>query len=66
VAAATDQPVLGFLATLPPAKQQPNLLFAAARYLLGEPPDLAALHTLVTSEERNAGAAARTGITGTL
>lgn len=49
VAAATDQPVLGFLATLPPAKQQPNLLFAAARYLLGEPPDLAALHALVAT-----------------
>jgi Uncharacterized protein conserved in bacteria (DUF2332) len=44
VAAGRDQPVLAFLATLPPAKQQPNLLFAAARYLLGEPPDTAADH----------------------
>ena len=48
MAAGRDQPVLAFLATLPPAKRQPNLLFAAARYLLGEPADLAALHTLVT------------------
>jgi hypothetical protein len=48
LAAGSDQPVLAFLATLPPAKRQPNLLFAAARYVLGEPPDLAALHTLIT------------------
>src|SRR5580693_7641796 len=48
MAAGRDQPVLAFLATLPPAKRQPNLLFAAACYLLGEPADLAALHTLVT------------------
>ena len=48
MAAGRDQPVLAFLATLPPAKRQPNLLFAAARYLLGEPADLAALHTLLT------------------
>src|ERR1700749_1353028 len=48
LAADSDQPVLAFLATLPPAKRQPNLLFAAARYLLGEPPDLAALHPLIT------------------
>src|ERR1700761_4099231 len=52
LAAGSDQPVLAFLATLPPAKRQPNLLFAAARYLLDEPPDLAALHTLV-SERRD-------------
>ena len=48
VAVAADQPVLAFLATLPPAKRQPNLLFAAARYLLGEPADPAALHALVS------------------
>jgi hypothetical protein len=57
IAVAGDQPLLAFLATLPPAKRQPNLLFAAARYLLGEPPDLAALHTLV-SERRDELAAA--------
>jgi hypothetical protein len=44
---AGDDLVLGFLAALPPAKRQPNLLFAAARYLLGAPPDIAALRTLV-------------------
>ena len=48
VAVAADLPVLAFLATLPPAKRQPNLLFAAARYLLGEPADPAALHALVS------------------
>jgi hypothetical protein len=44
---AGDDHVLGFLAALPSAKRQPNLLFAAARYLLGAPPDIAALRTLV-------------------
>ena len=34
-AAAEDADVLGFLATLPPAKQQPNLLLAAVRHLAG-------------------------------
>jgi hypothetical protein len=46
LAVAADSRVLEFLAALPAAKRQPNLLFAAARYLLGEPPDLAALRTL--------------------
>ena len=44
---ADDDLVLGFLATLPQPKRQPNLLFAAARYLLGAPPDIAGLRTLV-------------------
>jgi len=52
VATAQDEPVLAFLAALPAAKRQPNLLFAAARFLLGEPADLAALHRLV-SERRD-------------
>jgi hypothetical protein len=34
---AEDPVVLGFLSSLPPEKRQPNLLFAAARYLLGGP-----------------------------
>jgi len=46
-AVADDDLVLGFLASLPPPKRQLNLLFAAARYLLGAPPDLAGLRTLV-------------------
>src|ERR1700685_1314341 len=31
MAVAADRPVLAFLASLPPGKRQPNLLFAAAR-----------------------------------
>lgn len=45
-AVAGDPIVLAFLDTLPTAKRQPNLLFAAACYLLGEPADLAALRML--------------------
>jgi hypothetical protein len=44
---AGDPAVLAFLAALPPAKRQPNLLFAAARYLLGRPADIASLRALV-------------------
>jgi hypothetical protein len=47
--AAGDPLVLGFLEALPAAKRQPNLLFAAARYLLGAPLDADALRVLVTS-----------------
>ncbi len=36
-AVAGDEKMLEFLARLPPAKRQPNLLFAAARHLLGQP-----------------------------
>jgi hypothetical protein len=46
-AVAGDGTVLGFLSTLPEAKRQPNLLFAAARYLLGEPADIGALRGLI-------------------
>ena len=48
LAVAGDKRVLEFLAPLPAAKRQPNLLFAAARYLLGEAADLRALRALVT------------------
>ena len=48
LAVAGDARLLEFLANLPTAKRQPNLLFAAARYLLGEPPDPAALRSLVS------------------
>ena len=44
---ADDDAILDFLSALPGPKRQPNLLFAAARYLLGAPPDIAALRTLV-------------------
>jgi hypothetical protein len=45
-AVAGDSLVLEFLRSLPAAKRQPNLLFAAATYLLGEAPELAALRRL--------------------
>ena len=47
-AVAEDQKVLAFLNALPAAKRQPNLLFAAACYLLGEPADIAALRRLTS------------------
>jgi hypothetical protein len=34
---ACDRPTSEFLATLPAAKQQPNLLFAAVRFVCGTP-----------------------------
>jgi hypothetical protein len=45
---AGDAALVGFLASLPPGKRQPNLLFAAARYLLGAPPGLRQLRDLVS------------------
>jgi len=47
VEVADDASVQAFLAALPPAKRQPNLLFAAARYLLGRPADIASLRAVV-------------------
>jgi hypothetical protein len=47
-AVAADAGVLRFLDSLPPGKRQPNLLFAAARYLLGEPADIGALRKLAS------------------
>ena len=44
---AGDTAVLRFLGSLPPEKRQPNLLFAAARYLLGEPAGITRLRALV-------------------
>jgi hypothetical protein len=44
---ADDAAVAGFIASLPPGKRQPNLVFAAARYLLGAPPGLGQLRDLV-------------------
>src|ERR1700677_4726726 len=39
---AADTTIVGFLAGLPRPKRQPNLLFAVARYLLGEEADIKA------------------------
>jgi hypothetical protein len=47
---ADDGVILRFLGTLPPAKRQPNLLFAAARYLLGAPPDVSGLRDLIRQD----------------
>jgi hypothetical protein len=46
-AVAGDRDVVEFIASLPPAKQQPQLVFAAARYLLGAPPDIGQLRALI-------------------
>ena len=48
LAVAEDRLILGFLGTLPAAKRQPNLLFAVARYLLGEPASITALRGLAS------------------
>ena len=47
-AVAEDGLVLSFLERLPLAKRQPNLLFGAARYLLGSPPGPDSLRSLVS------------------
>jgi hypothetical protein len=49
-AVARDTAIIGFLASLPPEKRQPNLLFAAARYLLGGTPDIIGLRRLVRQD----------------
>jgi hypothetical protein len=45
---ADDRQLLGFLESLPAGKSQPNLFFAAARYLLAAPPDAPSLRDLVS------------------
>ena len=45
---ADDAALVGFIASLPPGKRQPNLLFAAARYLLGAPPEIRSLRELAS------------------
>jgi hypothetical protein len=44
---ADDSAVLDFIASLPLGKRQPQLVFAAARYLLGAPPVIGSLGDLV-------------------
>ena len=48
LAVAADAAILAFLQGLPPAKRQPNLLFAAARWILGSPAEIGSLRSLVT------------------
>ena len=45
---AGDAALVRFIASLPPDKRQPNLLFAAARYLLGAPPAIGSLRDLAS------------------
>ena len=45
---AGDAALVSFIASLPPEKRQPNLLFAAARYLLGAPPEIGSLRELAS------------------
>ena len=47
-AVAEDELVLSFLEGLPAPKREPNLVFAAARYVLGSPPSPGSLRSLVT------------------
>lgn len=47
LAVATSRPLIEFLASLPPERQQPNLFFAAVRHVAGVPEDGAALATIV-------------------
>jgi hypothetical protein len=56
---AGDPAVLAFLAALPPAKRQPNLLFAAARYMLGRPAGIASLRALVAGRGQELAAVMR-------
>lgn len=46
-AVAESEPLLRFIASLPPAKQQPNLVFAAVRHLYGTPADAREFSALV-------------------
>src|SRR5699024_10500281 len=47
-AVAADEQILAFLDSLPVGKRQPNLLFAAAAYLLGEPATALTLRRLLS------------------
>jgi hypothetical protein len=49
-AVAADDVVLDFLSTLPDIKRQPNLLFAAARLLVADVPDIRRLRDLVEQD----------------
>ncbi len=48
LAVAGDDLILSFLERLPVPKREPNLLFAAARYLLSFPPEVTSLRSLVS------------------
>jgi hypothetical protein len=52
---ADDISILAFIAGLPPPKRQPNLLFAAACYLLGVPAGIGSLRALVRERGKELG-----------
>jgi hypothetical protein len=64
-AVADDAGIVGFVASLPAAKRQPNLLFAAARYLLGAPASIGSLRDLVGRSPAELDAVMRTRRTQT-
>jgi hypothetical protein len=64
-AVADDAGIVGFVASLPTAKRQPNLLFAAARYLLGSPASIGSLRDLVRRSPAELDAVLRTRRTQT-
>jgi hypothetical protein len=64
-AVADDAGIVGFVASLPAAKRQPNLLFAAARYLLGAPATIGSLRDLVRRSPAELDAVMRTRRTQT-
>jgi hypothetical protein len=64
-AVADDAGIVGFVASLPAAKRQPNLLFAAARYLLGAPASIGSLRDLVRRSPAELDAVMRTRRTQT-
>jgi hypothetical protein len=59
LAVAQDADIVGFVAALPADKRQPNLLFAAARYLLGAPASIGSLRDLVRDGSADLGAVLR-------
>jgi hypothetical protein len=50
LAVAGNDVVLSFLEPLPVSQRQPNLLFAAARYVLGSPAEHTSLRSLVSEQ----------------
>jgi hypothetical protein len=50
VSVADDAAILHFLGSLPPERRQPNLLFAASRYLLGGHVDVTQLRVLISRD----------------
>ncbi|PZS39106.1 MAG: DUF2332 domain-containing protein [Pseudonocardiales bacterium] len=64
-AVSSDEYILAFLGALPVGKRQPNLLFAAARYLLNAPADIHTLRGLVRARASELAAVMRTRRTQT-